>query len=80
MPVMDSTALCLLMQRITFPIGRCGRGTLPWIIVFVAVSRVKTLGGLLFEALFDFDRFNLKGAVTSQEREQDHPMKSMQLL
>ena len=47
---------------------------------YVAVSRVKTLSGLLFEVPFDFERFTCKESAISQERELDYTFRNTQLL
>ena len=47
---------------------------------YVAVSRVKTLGGLLFEEPFDFERFKSTNSVVSQQRELDYTYRNAQLL
>jgi ATP-dependent DNA helicase PIF1 len=47
---------------------------------YVAVSRVKTLDGVLFEVPFDFERFTGVNTVISQERELDYTFRNTQLL
>jgi ATP-dependent DNA helicase PIF1 len=47
---------------------------------YVAVSRVKTLDGVLFEVPFDFDHFTGINSVISQERELDYSFRTNQLL
>jgi ATP-dependent DNA helicase PIF1 len=47
---------------------------------YVAVSRVKTLDGVLFEIPFDFDHFTRIDSVVSQERELDYRFRNTQLL
>jgi ATP-dependent DNA helicase PIF1 len=47
---------------------------------YVAVSRVKSLDGLLFEGPFDFDHFKKATTVTAQDRDLDHRFRSNQLL
>ena len=47
---------------------------------YVAVSRVKTLEGLLFEGPFDFEHFKPVDSITSQDRELDHIFRNTQLL
>jgi ATP-dependent DNA helicase PIF1 len=47
---------------------------------YVAVSRVKTLTGLLFEVAFDFDRFSHTDSAVSRDRELDYTLRSNQLL
>ena len=49
-------------------------------LAYVAVSRVKTLDGLLFEEPFDFERFKATNSVVSQQRELDYVFRSAQLL
>jgi len=47
---------------------------------YVAVSRVKTLTGLLFEVPFDFDRFSRTESAVAVDRELDYTLRSNQLL
>jgi ATP-dependent exoDNAse (exonuclease V) alpha subunit len=47
---------------------------------YVAVSRVKTLHGLLFEVPFSFERFTGINSTISQERELDYTFRNAQLL
>jgi hypothetical protein len=47
---------------------------------YIAVSRVKTLDGVLFEVPFDFERFTGVNTVISQERELDYTFRNTQLL
>jgi len=47
---------------------------------YVAISRVKTLAGVLFEGSFDFDRFTHVESAVSRDREVDHTLRSNQLL
>lgn len=47
---------------------------------YVAVSRVKTLAGLMFESSFDLEHFTPKVSATSEDRERDHRLRSDQLL
>jgi len=47
---------------------------------YVAVLRVKTLTGLLFEAPFDFDRFSHTESATSVDRELDYTLRINQQL
>ena len=47
---------------------------------YVAVSRVKTLHGLLFEEPFDFERFKSTNSAVSQQRELDYIYRNAQLL
>jgi pyrimidine operon attenuation protein/uracil phosphoribosyltransferase len=46
----------------------------------VAVSRVKTLSGVLFEVLFDFDRFKHINLAVLVDRELDYTIRTNQLL
>ena len=47
---------------------------------YVAVSRVKSLYGLLFEGPFDFDHFKKSYTAVSQDRDLDHTFRTNQLL
>jgi ATP-dependent DNA helicase PIF1 len=47
---------------------------------YVAVSRVKTLAGVLFEVPFDFDRFKRADSAVSRDREEDHAARTSQLM
>ena len=47
---------------------------------YVAVSRVKALDRVLFEVLFNFERFTCKDSAVSQERELDYTFRNTQLL
>jgi ATP-dependent DNA helicase PIF1 len=47
---------------------------------YVAVSRVKTLAGVLFEVPFDFDRFTPVDSAVSGDRELDYSIRTRQLL
>jgi ATP-dependent exoDNAse (exonuclease V) alpha subunit len=47
---------------------------------YVAVSRVKSLGGLLFEGPFDFDHFKKSHTAVSQDRDLDYTFRTGQLL
>jgi ATP-dependent DNA helicase PIF1 len=47
---------------------------------YVAVSRVKTLAGVLFEAPFDFDRFKRADSAVSKDREVDQVARTNELL
>jgi ATP-dependent DNA helicase PIF1 len=47
---------------------------------YVAVSRVKTLDGLLFEGPFDFDHFKRTKTAVSEDRDLDHIFRTNQLL
>ena len=47
---------------------------------YVAVSRVKTLDGLLFEGPFDFDHFKRTKTAVSQDRDLDYIYRSNQLI
>ena len=47
---------------------------------YVAVSRVKTLDGILFEGPFDFELFKPVDSATSRDRELDHIFRNTQLI
>src|SRR5271156_6058926 len=47
---------------------------------YVAVSRVKTLNGVLFEMPFDYERFTGTESAVSQDRELDYTFRNTQLL
>ena len=47
---------------------------------YVAVSRVKTLDGVLFEVPFDYERFTGKESAVSKDRELDYTFRNTQLL
>jgi ATP-dependent exoDNAse (exonuclease V) alpha subunit len=47
---------------------------------YVAVSRVKTLDGLLFEQAFDFEHFKPVDSVVSRDREVDYTFRNTQLI
>lgn len=47
---------------------------------YVAVSRVKTLHGVLFEVPFHFERFTSINSIISQERDLDYTFRNTQLL
>jgi ATP-dependent DNA helicase PIF1 len=47
---------------------------------YVAVSRVKTLDGVLFEVPFDFDHFKATNSAVSRDRELDYTCRNAQLL
>lgn len=47
---------------------------------YVAVSRVKTLDGLLFEVPFDYERFTGRDSAVSKDRELDYTFRNTQLL
>jgi ATP-dependent DNA helicase PIF1 len=47
---------------------------------YVAVSRVKTLDGLLFEGPFDFEHFKPVDSMISRDRELDYTFRSTQLI
>jgi ATP-dependent DNA helicase PIF1 len=49
-------------------------------LLYVAVSKVKTLTGLLFEGSFNFDHFSNSRSVTQQERELDYVFRSRHLI
>jgi hypothetical protein len=46
---------------------------------YVAVSRVKTLDGILFEGPFDFEYFKAVDSVTSRDPELDYVFRNTQL-
>ena len=47
---------------------------------YVAVSRVKTLAGLLFECPFDYDHFKVKETNTFKDRELDVLVRNRQVI
>ena len=47
-------------------------------LAYVGVSRVKTLGGLMFEEPFDLERFAPRPGKTSKMREEDYVRRSRQ--
>jgi len=47
---------------------------------YVAVSRVKTLAGLMFETPFDYDRFRGINTVTSNDRNLDYSSRTAQII
>ena len=47
---------------------------------YVAVSRVKTLNGVLFERPFDYERFTGRESAVSKDRELDYTFRNTQLL
>ena len=47
---------------------------------YVAVSRVRTLAGLLFEGPFDFDHFKRANTVMSQDQDLDYAFRTNQFL
>jgi ATP-dependent DNA helicase PIF1 len=47
---------------------------------YVALSRVKTLDGPLFDVPFDFEHFNCKKSAVFQDREIDYTCRNAQLL
>ena len=47
---------------------------------YVAVSRVKTLSGVLFKVPFDFDRFKHVNSAVSVDRELDYTVRTNQIL
>jgi hypothetical protein len=49
-------------------------------LLYVAVSRVKTLAGLMFKSFFDYDRFTGVNTVTSNDQELDHVRKIAQII
>jgi ATP-dependent exoDNAse (exonuclease V) alpha subunit len=49
-------------------------------LLYVAVSRVKTLAGLMFKSLFDYDRFTGVNTVVSNDQELDHVRRIAQII
>jgi hypothetical protein len=49
-------------------------------ILYIAVSRVKTLHGIIFEVPFDYEKFMGRESAVSQDRELDYRFRSRQLL
>jgi hypothetical protein len=49
-------------------------------LLYVAVSRVKTLAGLMFKSLFNYDRFTAVNTVASNNRELDHVCRIAQII
>jgi ATP-dependent exoDNAse (exonuclease V) alpha subunit len=49
-------------------------------LAYVAVSRVKSLGGLLFERPFDFDHFKKSNTAVSRDQDVDYTFRTNQLL
>ncbi len=47
---------------------------------YIAISRVKSLDGLLFEGPFDFDHFKKATTVIAQDRDLDYIFRTSQLL
>ena len=47
---------------------------------YVAVSRVKSLAGLLFEGPFDFDHFKKSYTAVSKDRDEDYIFRASQML
>jgi hypothetical protein len=47
---------------------------------YVAVSRVKTLAGLMFKSSFDYDRFTGVNTVASNDQELDHVRRIAQII
>jgi hypothetical protein len=47
---------------------------------YIIISRVKILLGVLFEVLFDFDRFKPVNSAISVDREIDYIIRTNQLL
>jgi hypothetical protein len=46
----------------------------------MAVSRVKTLDGVLFEGPFDYERFTSRESAVSKDRDLDYTFRNTQLL
>jgi len=49
-------------------------------LLYIAVSRVKTLTGLMFESPFDYDRFTGVNTVTSHDQDLDHVNRIVQII
>jgi ATP-dependent DNA helicase PIF1 len=49
-------------------------------LAYVAISRVKALGGILFESSFDFDRFKRVDSINSRDRDLDYSYRTRELL
>jgi ATP-dependent DNA helicase PIF1 len=49
-------------------------------LLYVVVSRVKTLDRLLFESPFDFDHFKKSKTTISEDRDLDHIFRTNQML
>ena len=49
-------------------------------LLYVAISRVKALDGLMFESPFDFSRFTSQDTPTARDRELDISVRNKQLL
>ena len=47
---------------------------------YVAISRVKALGGLMFETPFDYSRFTVNNTPTARDRELDISVRKKQIL
>jgi hypothetical protein len=47
---------------------------------YIAVSRVKTLDGVLFEGPFDYERFTSRESAVSKDRDLDYTFRNTQLL
>ena len=47
---------------------------------YVAISRVKTLDGVLFEGPFDFEHFKSRSSAISEDRELDYLFRNTQLI
>jgi hypothetical protein len=45
-------------------------------LLYVAVSRVKSLDGVLFEVAFDFERFTVSKSPVFTDRELDHAFRT----
>jgi ATP-dependent DNA helicase PIF1 len=46
-------------------------------LLYIAISQVKTLDGVLFESPFDFKRFKGVNSIISQEQELDYTFRSI---
>jgi hypothetical protein len=49
-------------------------------LAYVAISRVKALSGILFESVFDFDRFKRVDSTNSRDRDLDYSYRTRELL
>jgi hypothetical protein len=49
-------------------------------LLYIIISRVKTLDRLLFESPFDFDYFKKSKIVVSEDRDLDHIFRTNQML
>jgi hypothetical protein len=49
-------------------------------LLYIIISRVKTLDRLLFESLFDFDYFKKSKTIISEDRDLDYIFRTNQML